>query len=432
MSEKTLKIEQKGLDPVLPEEKKSWVSVALIWSGSVICVPALMVGGFITSGLPFKSAIFSMIAGYVIVVSYMSLLGMQASDLGLPSVVTFSGAFGKKGSRYVISSVIFFCFTCWFGLQASVCGAAFSGLMMAYGINIPIWISTALWGTIMFITAVYGFNFIDYLNRVSVPALILILIYSAIKILTNPESMALIANYTPSASTSLIAGIGLAVGGFASGAVLAGDITRYSKNRKETILGVVVGVLPAGIGTLIIGSMLAINSASLGMDNTSIVNMLTSIGNPMIGLIVLILATWTTNVANAYSAGFALLDITSLGDRYRSRTTLIAGVAGTLLAIFGILNYLNNFLNIVAIFLPPIAGVAIMDYWVIRKGDLKNWDPVPGINKAGFVSWIIGALFAILLPNFFIPTINAIAVSCICYLIFYPIFNKDNAIKGEL
>ena len=95
MSEKISKIEQKGLSPVLLEEKKSWVSVALIWSGSVICVPALMVGGFITSGLPFSSAIFSMIAGYVIVVLYMSLLGMQASDLGLPSVVTFSGAFGE-------------------------------------------------------------------------------------------------------------------------------------------------------------------------------------------------------------------------------------------------------------------------------------------------------------------------------------------------
>ena len=33
------------------EERQSWGSIAMVWIGSVICVPALMVGGMLGNGL---------------------------------------------------------------------------------------------------------------------------------------------------------------------------------------------------------------------------------------------------------------------------------------------------------------------------------------------------------------------------------------------
>lgn len=421
---KSSRIEMQGLNKVRIEDKKSWVSIALIWAGSVVCVPALMVGGLITSGLGFSKAVLAMIIGYFIVVAYMIFMAMQAEDLGVPSVVTFEGPFGKKGSRYLASVVIIFCFTSWFAFQTAVCGSAFTGLLKLYGISFPVIASMVIWGVIMFTTAVYGIGLIKLLNQISVPAMVLVLIYSAISILSKPEAYQKIIMYKPENPMSFIMGVGIAVGGFAAGGVLAGDVTRYAKNRKDTALSVIFGVLPAGIGSLVIGAILAINAGSLGMDDSSIVSMLTSIGAPVLGLLVLVLATWTTNVSNAYSSGFALLNITRMPDNKRALCTLIVGVVGTLMAVMGILKYFGGFLNILAAFIPPIAGVTIMDYWIIKKGDVNNWFSVDGVNFAGFFAWILGAGVALLFPTIFIPSVNAIIVACISYLVLYPVFNK--------
>ena len=36
---------------IRPEERQSWISIAFVWIGSVICVPALMIGGMLGAGL---------------------------------------------------------------------------------------------------------------------------------------------------------------------------------------------------------------------------------------------------------------------------------------------------------------------------------------------------------------------------------------------
>ena len=225
----------------------------------------------------------------------------------------------------------------------------------------------------------------------------------------------------------MVSAIGMAVGGFATGAVLSGDTTRYCKSRRDVLVSSVVGVIPMGVGTLLMGSVLAIHSGAAGMDTGSIVNMLSSVGSPILGLLVLVLATWTTNVSNAYSAGFALLSLTRAKDERRAMFTLIAGVLGTALALFGITNYFNNFLNILAAFIPPVAGVVIMDYFVINKMRVDKWHAVDGFNWAGIISWLGGSAVALAFPSVLVPTINGIVVSCILYLILYPLIGKKKA-----
>lgn len=52
-------------------------------------------------------------------------------------------------------------------------------------------------------------------------------------------------------------------------------------------------------------------------------------------MLVLILATWTTNTGNAYNSGIAICNMFSLKDNMRSWMTLLAGVIGTLLSLLG-------------------------------------------------------------------------------------------------
>lgn len=412
-TKKATSVETTTLQAVPAEERKGWLSIAMIWAGNVICVPALMVGGMVSAGLNFKQSVLAMLIGYGIVVAYMTLLGIASTDLGVPSTVSISRAYGTRGAGVAVSLIIAVSMTGWFGFQTYVCANSFCMIMANFlGVNIPLWLSIIFWGCAMFITSVYGIGMIRILNMISVPALFILLIYGVINALGQPGAAATIASYAPPTPTPMLTGITLAVGGFAAGSVLAGDYTRYCKNRKDTVISSIVGVIPAGVGALVIGALLAITAG-----NYDITMMFSNIGLPVIGLIVLILATWTTNTGNAYSAGIAVVNIFKLKDNKRSLATLICGAVGTLLALLGIIDLFVPFLSILGYAIPPIAGVAIADYWIKGKGNADKWKAKEGVNWLGVISWLAGTAVAAFLPNFFIPTINAIVVSMLVYVL---------------
>ena len=73
------------------EQRQSWLSIAMVWAGGMICVPCLMIGGVLVSGgLSFGQIIASILLGYGMICAYMIFIGMQACDTGLP-------VSGKKG-----------------------------------------------------------------------------------------------------------------------------------------------------------------------------------------------------------------------------------------------------------------------------------------------------------------------------------------------
>lgn len=114
----------------------------------------------------------------------------------------------------------------------------------------------------------------------------------------------------------------------------------------------IVGVLPAGLFMLITGALMSIVT---GRSDISAI--LASLGVPFIGLVALVLATWTTNVTNAYSGGLALSNLLGFDEGRFKVTTGIAGGIGTLLAAFGLLNVFESFLSLMSALIPALAGV---------------------------------------------------------------------------
>ena len=428
---KSSSMETTTLKPVPMEERRPWWSIAFIWAGSVICIPALMVGSMVTAGMNFGQAALCMVIGYVIVVVYMCLLGIQSSDLGLPCTVAISRACGVRGSSFLVSLLIAVCNTGWFGSQTALCATSFCNIVSGYmGFDFPLWLSCIIWGGLMFITAVYGVKLIELLNKISVPALFVMLIWGVISALMRGAAEA-VSTYEAPEFLGWTYGITLAVSGFAAGAVTSGDYTRYNKDRKGTVLGCVFGVLPAGIGSLLIGGFL-----SVWAGNYDLSYIFAQFGLPIIGLLVLILATWTTNTGNAYTSGIAICNMFKLKDNMRSYMTLLSGVVGTILAVAGIADVFAGFLNIIAALVPPVAGVAIADYWIMGKGRPDLWKEKDGINWIGVVSWLAGAAVANW-TTFFVPTITGIIVSIVIYcigsaLIKNPKLNPIYELKLEL
>ena len=406
-------IERYALEAVPQSDRQPWFTIALIWIGTMICVPGLMIGGALITGLTVMQAFWAGVIGYSIVVLYMSFQGMQAADLGRPTVSLASSSFGETGSRVVISFVLGIATLGWFGVQANLCGVAFSNILASWlGINLPVWISSLIWGVIMLTTAIYGFNALKYLNYIAVPSLIILSLYGTFISLSTYGSDILFS-YQPPQPFPFIQGVALAVGTFAVGGVIAGDYSRYAVGRKDAILSSVLGVLPAGVGMLVMGGVMAVVAGTY--DITVI---LANLGVPLIGLIVLILATWTTNTVNAYSGGLAITNMFNLGDSNRALATGIAGALGTLLAIAGIIDYFINYLLVLTSAIPAVAGVMIADYWIVKKGDASKWNKVPGVNWVGIISWLLGVVAGNVIKVGVGP-LSGIVVSLVAYIILH-------------
>lgn len=77
-------------------QSQSWYSLGIIWAGAMICIPSLLVGNTLISGMGLTKALAVSFVGYAIVVIIMIFQGMQSSDLGKPTVHVAGQVFGKK------------------------------------------------------------------------------------------------------------------------------------------------------------------------------------------------------------------------------------------------------------------------------------------------------------------------------------------------
>ena len=274
---------------VKSEQRQSWQSIAMVWIGSMICVSSLMVGGMIGNGMSLGGCVVAIIIGYLIICIYMCLVGMQGCDTGLPTAVMAAGSLGEKGSKYIISSILAIACIGWFGIQAAVCGESFSSMIGSMtGVVIPVWICSVFWGGVMLATACFGFKGLKWLNYIAVPLLAIVCIYGIWAAMAQNDGIAVIQSYTPVASISFVSGISLTVATFAVGGAISGDYCRYAKNRGDVIKSSVIGVLPAGLLMLLAGAIMSIVTGEYDISAV-----LSAVGVPAIGLVALVLATWT-------------------------------------------------------------------------------------------------------------------------------------------
>lgn len=398
------------------DERQSWLSLAMIWTGSMICIPCLMIGGVLGTGLSLVQVVLAVLVGYGIVCAYMCLVGMESCDTGLPTVSMASGVLGTKGAQFIISLMLAIACIGWFGIQSAVCGESFSTMVSSMsGIDIPVWASSIFWGIVMLLTAAYGYKGLKILNYVAVPALVIVLAYAMILAFLS-GGLEAVVSFQPTSRMGFIPAVSMVVASFALGGVISGDYSRYAKSRGDVVRSTLLGVFPSGMVMMLIGSILSIVT---GQYDVSLV--LAAVGVPALGLVALVLATWTTNVTNAYSGGLSMSNLFGFGeDRFRI-TTVIAGAIGTVLAAVGLLSRFEAFLNILSALIPPIAGVMIGSYWIVGKGRRENLVTKEGWYWPGIVAFAIGAVVAYITGNVvpvLIGPVNGIVVSMLLIVVF--------------
>lgn len=383
--EKKKNIETNALTPISADERQGWVSLAFVQAGICVCASSFWEGAILAEAMPLGEAIISGSLGYLIVVILMSILGMQGSDLGMASCTLAESTFGKKGARYIISTIFAVNLIGWFGINNGICGDAFVNFMSQMaGINIPPFLSNIVWGVIMLITAVFGMKAMEKLNFISIPFLMLVMAAGTVIALRTYGTEGISAEVER--TMTFMGGVSLSFDFYAVGVITAADVARFQKNRTETLKSTIWGIFPMGVITLALGAIL---TKIAGEYDISMV--LIEVGLPVIGILSIILSTWTTNSSNAYSGGLDIVMTFNIPDNRRREVTIAAGLVGTVLGACGILNHIEGFLSFLAFLVCPVGGIMLADYWVIGKGKPENWHSQEGIRWNAVIIWAISA-----------------------------------------
>ena len=389
----------------------SWLGLATIWFGGMISIPSLLIGSTLIAGLGFWDTLLAAAIGCAVVATYMSLESIAAVEQRRDTVALAASAFGAKGARIVVGLALGISLLGWFGVQSALAGASAARILqMSLGWSVAPQLASVVLGLFMMLTAVFGFKSLKWLNYLAVPckiALVGFAVYMALK--ANSFSEVSAYRPAPGARMDMLTAIGISIGFFAVGGVISPDYARHAKDRRAAVLGSLLGLMPAALGLAACGAMLAIFQHTY-----DIVDIYARLGMPLLALSVLILATWTTNVMNAYSSGLAITQVLGWPDSRRRLATVLAGSAGALLAGAGILENFMGFLMVLTVTIPPIAGVLVGDYWLARS---FRADRQRAFRWQGVLAWACGVA-VMLLANHPLKNVLGIVVAALAYWAF--------------
>lgn len=366
------------------ETRIGWFGLATLWFGGVISVPALLVGATLISGLSFGPALLWSGLGFLIVGTSMALLGARAAQQGADTRALATRAFGETGARVVLGLVVGVPLMGWFGVQTAIAAGSLVHIVeRSFGLRWGLPPVALALGATMTLTAVAGFGALKWLNYLAVPAKVA-LVGFGVAMALQAQGLGPVRAWQPDPAKAIdpLTAIGMAVGFVAVAAVIAPDYARQARTGRDAVLGCLLGLVPAAVALAAAGALLAI-----AQRTHDIVEIYARLGWPLLALSVLIVATWTTNVMNVYSAGLALGGLLGWGPERRAIATALAGLAGSALAAAGILDRLTGFLSLLTLTVMPIAGVMIAAWWLLPAPARA----APRWQASGLLAWAIGA-----------------------------------------
>ncbi len=403
-----------------------WKSYAALWVAMVVCVPTYMLaGGLVSEGMNWWQAVTTVLLGNIIVLVPMILIGYAGAAHGIPFPVLLRSAFGTKGAR--IPAVARGLVACgWFGINTWVGGSAIYVIINALldnaivgsalpflGIDIGQFVCfISFWAMHLYFIR-NGTESIRWLETYAAPFLILAGLmllawaYNAAggfgEMLATPSQFVEGGAKEGQFWSIFIAGLTAMVGFWATMALNIPDFTRFAKSQRDQIIGQAIGLpLPMALFAFI---SVAVTSATVTIYGEAIWDPVALAGRMggmgvIVALAALVIATLTTNLAAntvAPAYGFSNLSPSKIDFTMGGYITAGIGIAifpWKLLATAG--DYLFVWLVGYSALLGPIAGILIVDYFLIRRRVLdheslfKHDGQYPRWRSAGLVALVVG------------------------------------------
>ncbi|MDI4633591.1 NCS1 family nucleobase:cation symporter-1 [Pelomonas sp. V22] len=378
-----------------------WYHFAALWVGMVMCIPAYtLAASLIDSGMSAGQAVLTVFLGNLIVLVPMLLIGHAGAKYGIPYAVLARASFGTQGAK--LPALLRALVACgWYGIQTWFGGMmiyTLLGVLIGHplegdklpglGINLgQLGCFLAFWA-IQFYYVVHGIDAIRKLETYTAPVKILIcflLLWWAYDkaggfgpILDQPSQFVEGGKKAGQFGAVFWPSLTAMVGFWATLALNIPDFTRFAKSQKDQLIGQAIG-LPGPMG-LLAALAVFVTSATVVIYGKAIwdpvdLSARMSGAAVLIALIVLLIDTVSVNLA-ANLVGPAY-DFSALNPRaisYKTGGYITAGIAIVMMPwkiLESTQGYIFTWLIGYSALLGPVAGILIVDYYLLRKTVLK-------------------------------------------------------------
>jgi NCS1 family nucleobase:cation symporter-1 len=399
--------------------------VASLWVGMAICVPTYTLGGVLTAyfGLSVAEALWTILIANIVVLIPLTLNAFPGTRYGIPCPVVLRASFGIIGSN--VPSLVRALVACgWFGVQTLFGGIAIHLLLSAI---FPAW--AALGGTgevigffIFWIAniavVIRGSESIKHLEALAAPLLLLVafgLLFWALPKISVSELLAVPASRPEGAPFFgyFMAGLTAMVGFWATLSLNIPDFSRFAKSQRAQVLGQIIGLpltmfLFAGLGVVLTAASVEL----VGESISDPINLIGKIDSPLwvtLSMAMIILATISTNTAANIVSPTNVFQNVAPKLINENRGVILTGLIGIVLMSWELLKKLgwletdvsveslySNWLIGYSSLLGPIAGIMIVDYFLIKN---QQYDVLALYqDNAGYPAWNTAGFIAFLVP----------------------------------
>ena len=350
--------DDQALTRVPDQARHPWLSVATQRFGQSSALSQLLLGATLGFGMTFWDAFIALTLGALLLNAIAIAVGLIGQREGLSTaILTRWTGFGHAGSA-ILGLIIALSATGWFGVQTGLAGvtlADVTGVLPA-----PVW--SMAFGIFVTVIAAYGVRWMAWTAYLTVPAYLLLLVWV---VLTNVSDIpAVIASPAPGPQIGMMTAVTLVTGSFIVGAAIAPDMTRFNRSSwdvvKQTVLGITVGEWIIGMAGVLLAH---------GLGTTDIMGVIGR-SSGWIGLLIVVTAVLKINDWNLYSASLGLVnffDAVFAVRISRAQVTVMVGIAGSFLAAAGIVTQFTHFLVLLGVVFPPVTGIMIAEYYVVRR-----------------------------------------------------------------
>ncbi|GAA2014901.1 cytosine permease [Nakamurella flavida] len=412
-------IDDYTLSRVPTTDRRHWFPIAVQRFGQISALSQFLLGATLGYGMSFSNAFLAILLGSIIVEVIMCLVGIIAQREGLNTALLarWTG-FGEVGAS-IVGLAVGISLIGWFGIQSAIAADSLGSLMPG---AMPGWAWSLICGLAVTAIVAFGFKGMQVLANITVPLFLVLVAWSVIAELSRHDLGDLLSSAPAGPQISILTGSGIVAGGVIVGAIITGDMTRFNRTPADVVKQTVVGV---SLGEFVIGlSGVLLAHAARSGDIVAIVT--SSIG--FIGLLIVITGTLKINDWNLYSASLGLLNFVSVAFRrqlHRVPATVILGVAGTVLAAAGILENFMQFLIVLSVVFPPIAGIMVAEYFVVRRWrpDLESSRQsgalpatAPRLVPATLIIWALSSVIGYFV-TWGIPSVLSLVLSMVLYIV---------------
>ena len=283
----------------VPENKRrGFWSLAVVLLGFTFYTGTMAAATTLGAAFNFKSLMWIIFWGDLILGAYASLLAYIAAKTGLTTSLMARYSFGKYGALWVDFLLG--------GTQVGWYG--YSTALTAYALSTALgWDSKAVAIVLMVIfgfafcsTAFVGYRGMEILSYVAVPAMTILIFWSMSVAVKDAGGMAGVMSITPTTTMGVGAALTVVVGTYVSGGLQSTNWSRFAKNGKQAVLATMLAFF-IGNGFMIVAGAFG----AFVYQVADMVEVLTIQGLLFAGILLLMLNIWTSQDNTIYAFSIA-------------------------------------------------------------------------------------------------------------------------------